>query len=156
MLFQSGLTGLTGFLGTFRSVSFLVFYWLIRKYGKFSLVYSSCLRNKAKLACDLQSLCNVILHVLFSAAVIHLVPVHWFLGGGGGQIVHINDGKGKLVLFSTKDNVLLISHPSYSSTINLFSCSNFPFYFYFPSTASTLHRFHIDPASTFCINTIYL
>ena len=152
MLFQSGLTGLTGFLGTFRSVSFLVFYWLIRKYGKFSLVYSSCLRNTAKLACDLQSLCNVILHVLFSAAVIDLVPVHWFLVGGGGQIVHINDGKGKLVLFSTKDNVLLISHPSYSFSINLFSCSNFPYYFYFPSTASTLHRF----PSTFCINTIYL
>ena len=31
--------------------------------------------------------------------------------------MHINEGKGKLALFSTKDNVLLNSHPSYSSAI---------------------------------------
>ena len=31
VLLKSGLTGLTGFLVTFRSVNFLVFYWLIRK-----------------------------------------------------------------------------------------------------------------------------
>ena len=50
-----------------------------------SLVYSWCLRNKVKLACDLQSLSrNVILHVLFSTAVIDLVPIHLFWGGGGG------------------------------------------------------------------------
>ena len=35
----------------------------------------------------------------------------------GGQIVHINEDKGKLALFSTKDNVLLTPHPSYSTTI---------------------------------------
>ena len=39
----------------------------------------------------------------------------------GGQIVHINKVKGKLALFSTKDNVLLTPHPSYSFTINSFS-----------------------------------
>ena len=39
----------------------------------------------------------------------------------GGQIVRINEGKGKLALFSTKDNVLLTPHPYYSSAIDLFS-----------------------------------
>ena len=40
-------------------------------------VNSWCLRNKVKLACGLQSLsCNVIMQVLFSAAVIIvLIPV---------------------------------------------------------------------------------
>ena len=39
-------------------------------------VNSWCLRNKVKLACGLQSLsCNVIMQVLFSAAVIVLIPV---------------------------------------------------------------------------------
>ena len=47
----------------------------------------------------------------------------------GVQMVHIKEGKGKLALFSTKDNVLLTSHPSYSSAIDLFSL--FYFYFYF-------------------------
>ena len=47
----------------------------------------------------------------------------------GRQIVHINEGQGKLALFSTKDNVLLTSHPSYSSAIDLFSLHKFSFYF---------------------------
>ena len=42
----------------------------------FSLVNSYCLRGKLKLACDLKSLSrNVIMQVLFPAAVIVLVPV---------------------------------------------------------------------------------
>ena len=42
----------------------------------FSLVNSWCLRSKLKLACDLKSLSrNVIVQVLFPAAVIVLVPV---------------------------------------------------------------------------------
>ena len=61
---------------TFRSVNVLVFDWLIRKYETFSLVNSWCLRSKLKLACDLKSLSrNVIMQVLFAAAVIFLVPV---------------------------------------------------------------------------------
>ena len=35
--------------------------------------------------------------------------------------MHINEGKGKLALFSMKDNVLLTPHPYYSSAIDLFS-----------------------------------
>ena len=47
----------------------------------------------------------------------------------GRQIVHINEGKGKLALFSTKDNVLLTSHSSYSSAIDLVSLFDLSFYF---------------------------
>ena len=43
--------------------------------------------------------------------------------------MHINEGKGKLALFSTKDNVLLTSHPSYSSAIDLVSLFDLSFYF---------------------------
>ena len=43
--------------------------------------------------------------------------------------MHINEGKGKLAHFTTKDNVLLTPHPSYSSTIILFSLSRFTSYF---------------------------
>ena len=35
--------------------------------------------------------------------------------------MHINEGEGKLALFSTRDNVLLTPLPSYSSTITLVS-----------------------------------
>ena len=69
--------------------------------------------NKVKLACDLQSLsCNVIMLVLFTAAVIalviFLVPVQWFLA----RKSYISlEGEGKLALFRTEDNVLL-AHPS--------------------------------------------
>ena len=91
----------------------MVFDWLIRKYETFSLVNSWCLRNKVKLACHLLS----IMHVLFSAP--HSLSSSSLILGG--QIVHINEVKGKLALFSTKDNVLLTPHPSYSFTINLFS-----------------------------------
>ena len=53
----------------------MVFDWLSGKYEAFSLVNSWYLSNKVKLARDLQSLsCNVIIHVVFSAAVIVLVP----------------------------------------------------------------------------------
>ena len=55
-----------------------------------------------------------------------------------GQIVHINEAKANWP-FTTKDNVLLTPRPSYSSTVNLFSLSNFNLYFYFPS--------YIDPTS---------
>ena len=48
----------------------------------------------------------------------------------GAQIMYINDGKGKLACFRTKDNVLL-THPSYSSKIYFFLFS-FSFYLYFP------------------------
>ena len=76
MLFLVGLTGLTGFIVAFRSVNVLVFDWLIRKYETFSLVSSWCLRYKLKLACDLKSLSrNEIIRVLFSIAVVVLVPV---------------------------------------------------------------------------------
>ena len=61
----------------------------------------------------------------------------------GAQIAHINDGEGKLALFSTKGKVLLTPIPSYFSTINLW----FLFYFYFPSTMSIPHRPYIDPTS---------
>ena len=105
----------------------MVFDWLTGKYETFSLVNSWYLSNKVKLARDLQSLSrNVIIHVVFSAAVIVLVPMILILGR---QIVHINEGKGKLAHFITKDNVLLTPHPSYSSTIILFSLSSFTFYF---------------------------
>ena len=43
--------------------------------------------------------------------------------------MHINEGKDKLALFSTKYNVLLILHPSYSSAIDLFSLFDFTLYF---------------------------
>ena len=55
----------------------LVFDWLIRKEETFSLVNSWCLRTQLKLAWYLHSLNrDVNIHVLFSAAVIVLVPVH--------------------------------------------------------------------------------
>ena len=91
----------------------MVFDWLIRKYETFSLVNSWCLRNKVKLACHLLS----IMHVLFSAP--HSLSSSSLILGG--KIVHINEVKGKLALFSTKDNVLLTPHPSYSFTINFFT-----------------------------------
>ena len=76
MLLLFGLTGLTGFIVAFRSANVLVFDWLIRKYETFSLVSSWCLRYKLKLACDLKSLSrNEITQVLFSTAVVVLVPV---------------------------------------------------------------------------------
>ena len=43
MLFYGGLTGMTGFLVTSRSVNFSVFDWLIRKQETFSLINSWCL-----------------------------------------------------------------------------------------------------------------
>ena len=54
--------------------------------------------------------------------------------------MHINEGKGNLALFSTKDNVLLTLHLSYSSAIDLFPSSMFlfplppPHFYYFPSS----------------------
>ena len=73
MLFLVGL----GFLVTLRSINVFVFDWLVRKQETFLLVNSYCLRSKVKLACDLKSQRrNVIMQVLFPAAVIVLVPVH--------------------------------------------------------------------------------
>ena len=70
--------------------------------------------------CGLQLLSrNVIMHVLFSAAVIVLVSVHRFLAGK--SCILLNEGEGELALFSTRDNVLLTPLPSYSSTITLVS-----------------------------------
>ena len=61
--------------------------------------------------------------------------------------MHINEGKGKIALFSTKDNVLLSPHPSYSSATDLFSLFDFTFYFSFPSSVfySLLHNFIVFP-----------
>ena len=69
--------------------------------------------NKVKLACDLQSLSrNVIMLVLFTAAVIvlvpFLVPVQLLLARK--SYISLED-EGKLALFRTEDNVLL-AHPS--------------------------------------------
>ena len=53
------------------------FDWLIRKEETFSLVNLWCLRIQLKLTCYLHSLSREVnIHVLFSAAVIVLVPVH--------------------------------------------------------------------------------
>ena len=60
----------------------------------------------------------------------------------GGQVVHIKEGKGQLALFSTKDNVLLTSHPSYSSAIDLFSLFYFLFFFLI-----SIH-YYVDPTLT--------
>ena len=60
-------------------------------------------------------------------------------------MVHINEGKGKLGLFNTKDNVLLTPHPSYSSAIDLFPFLILLFSFnFYPRT----HLPYIDPTST--------
>ena len=61
--------------------------------------------------------------------------------------MHINKGKGKLVIFCTKDNVLLTPHPSYFSATDLFSLFDFTFYFLFPSLVfySLLHNCIIFP-----------
>ena len=60
----------------------------------------------------------------------------------GGQIVHINEGKGKLALLSTKDSVLLTPHPSCSSAIDLFSLFNFTFFSFLNSLL--FHNFIIS------------
>ena len=65
----------------------------------------------------------------------------------GGQIVHIKEGKGQLALFSTKDNVLLTSHPSYSSAIDLFSL--FLFFTFLFNFHPLLCRPHTDPTLNF-------
>ena len=86
---------------------------------------------------------RLIMHVLFSAAVIVLVPVHWFL-------------EGKSCISRKTMFYLPCTHPTPAQS------TYFPFliyfYFYFPFTTSTPHRshVHIDPASTFCFNTVYL
>ena len=61
--------------------------------------------------------------------------------------MHINEGKGKIALFSTKDNVLLTPDPSYSSATDLFSLFDFTFYFSFPSSVfySLLHNLIVFP-----------
>ena len=53
--------------------------------------------------------------------------------------MHINEGKGNLALFSTKDNVLLTLHPSYSSAIDLFSLLNV----FIPSSSSSFLLFSL-------------
>ena len=73
------------------------------------------------------------MQVLFSAAVIVLVLVHRF-----AQIVHVNEGEGKLALFRTENNVLLtLLHSLFLS-----------FYFIFSSIFPPPHRPYIDPSST--------
>ena len=72
VLFFSDLTSLTGFLVAFRSINVL-------KWSKRNVLIRQFMvskRNKLKLACDLKSLSgNVIMQVLFLAAVIALLPV---------------------------------------------------------------------------------
>ena len=85
------------------------------------------------------------MHVLFSNAVIVLVPVYWFSLNLDEQIVHTNKGEGQLAFFkheiiqtkfsTKKDNVLLTPFPLILH--NLFIS---PFLFHFIT--------HIDPTST--------
>ena len=70
----------------------------------------------------------------------------------GGQIVHINEGKDKLALFS----FYLFRPPPTPPQLTYFPFLIFLFSFYFPSTTSTSHQSHIDHASTFCFNIVYL
>ena len=70
----------------------------------------------------------------------------------GGQIVHINEGKDKLALFS----FYLLRPPPTPPQLTYFPFLIFLFSFYFPSTTSTSHQSHIDHASTFCFNVVYL
>ena len=66
------------------------------------------------------------------------------------QIVHINEGKGKLALFSTKDNVLLTPQPSYSSAIDLFCLFDLNCFLFLISLLSFLFppsKFHYFPPS---------
>ena len=70
----------------------------------------------------------------------------------GGQIVHINEGKDKLALFS----FYLLRPPPTPPQLTYFPFLIFLFSFYFPSTTSTSHQSHIDHASTFCFNIVYL
>ena len=72
--------------------------------------------------------------------------------------MHINEGKDKLALFSTKYNVLLTPHPSYSSSIDLFSLFLillFIFNFHprphlpYIDPTSTPHRPHTNPTLNF-------
>ena len=93
----------------------MVFDWLIGKYETFSLDNSWCLRNKVKLT-------RMWLTVNYARSV--FCRCYCPSSGSlilGAQIVHIYEVKGKLALFSTKDNIFLAPHPSYSFTINLFS-----------------------------------
>ena len=117
----------------------MVFDWLSGKYEAFSLVNSWYLSNKVKLARDLQSLSrNVIIHDVFSAAVIVLVPMILIVGR---QIVHINEGKGKLAHFITKDNVYLPHTPPTPPQLFYFPFLVLPFIFNFHPRP---HRPHID------------
>jgi len=105
--------GCIAFPGLAQTVMF--FDWLIGKYETFSLVNSWCLRNKVKLT-------PMWLTVNYARSV--FCRCYCPSSGSlilGAQIVHIYEVKGKLALFSTKDNVFLTPHPSYSFTINLFS-----------------------------------
>ena len=64
----------------------------------------------------------------------------------GGQIVHINEGKGKLALFSTIDNVLLTQHPPTPLQLIYFPFLILLFIFSFPPQfSSLLHNFIIFP-----------
>ena len=101
------------------------------------MVNSWCLRNELKLACDVIMHGSIFCHCHCSTSGSLII---------GAQIAHIDDGEGKLALFSTKGNVLLTPIPSYFSTINLLFL--FYFYCYFPSTMSIPHRPYIDPTST--------
>ena len=62
----------------------------------------------------------------------------------GAQIVHIDEGEGKLTLYSTKHNGLVIPLPPAPSQL----IDSIYFYFYFPSTTSTVYRPFIDPTTS--------
>ena len=84
------------------------------------------------------------MQVLFSAAVIVLVLVHRF-----AQIVHVNEGEGKLALFRTENNVLLtLLHSLFLSFYFSFSSIFPPPHRPYIDPILTLYRPHIDPTST--------
>ena len=120
------------------------------------MVNSQCLRSIVKLVCVLKSLRrNVTMQVLFPAAVISSGSLIF-----SGQIVHIKEGKGKLALFYTANNVLLIpllfifyfpppAQFSYFSPSIFYSLlHNFTTFYYYRSSilnSPFLHNFIIFP-----------
>ena len=99
------------------------------------MVTSQCLRSKVKLVCVLKSLGrNVIMQVLFPAAVIVLVPVHWFLAGKSCILMR---AKANWLFFTLQTMFYL------PLSFSFFYFSPHPQFSYFPSSIfySLLHNF---------------